>query len=978
MVARTSRRLPGFRFETQSPPLTDVLPRMDVAVFVGFAASGPIHKPVAVEDIAQFTAIFGNDFPLAWDRQQSEQVTAYLAPAVRAFFRNGGRRCWVVRVASEKAEYNHFPLPGMVQVTGNGQWNIVQAFAPARSQGSWSDNMSVSTSLLSLPVAVTSLEATKPLMIDLQPAAQDDVIVGDLLRLTFRNAQVLALVLVQSIQSLTDAKTGKTSKDAVAPGTMRATGEQACWFSTLLPPPVKTEVEVTLFTYVDTTGGTSNTAQIQPGVQEQSVSGTYTVSGPDDNQVIELLLPLSLPVLPQPGAVVRLDNSDGPIFMTVQTVDSIYVQSSPPTEMLMLQGQGLLLLGDAPAEITARTPAACERLTFELWTRQSSDAPTLISNLAFGADHPRYWGELPTDEQLYDLTEAPSSTIPVNLWQARPSNAIYTALWQEASTPRFSLAGIVDTQDGTNAVQDTQNGQATDFFYLPLGIGVLPEDFMHAESHAARLTALERDGLDTFGSALFLDPRLQDTQATDLLAEADFIGYQILDPRPLQGIYATLAIAEVTLVAAPDAVHRGWDLAEVEGSFVEPIQAVCPPEAVPVQCESQQSLFFSCEQRVIPPPTLLVVEPPDDLNTFTLNWFTSSTGNDVSFLLQEASDQCFGDITSLYTSKNDLLTLYGRSPGDYYYRVHVTIDGVTSDWSVGLHVHLAPSARWQLRAKSAYTGDTLAALHRALLRLCAARGDMCTLLTFPEHYYAADVIEHVTRLKAGTDPGQGDVPPLLGEPLAFSYGSLYHPWLLALDDVVTGEVKRIPPDGVVCGMIAQRAIERGAWIAPANVALLGVVGLTPPISRSYWLQLQNIQVNLIRQEPRGFVVLNADTLSDDEDLRPFNVRRLLILLRRQALLQGANYVFEPNDDSFRRLVQRSFEATLEQMFVRGAFAGSTPESAFQVRVDETLNTPQSVDQGQFIVELRVAPSLPLTFMTVRLVIQPNGNTVTGV
>ena len=450
MVARTSRRLPGFRFETQSPPLTDVLPRMDVAVFVGFAASGPIHKPVVVEDIAQFTAIFGDDLPLAWDRQQSEQVTAYLAPAVRAFFRNGGRRCWVVRVASEKAEYNYFPLPGMVQVTGNGQWNIMQAFARARSQGSWSDDMSVSTSLLSLPVAVTSLEATKPLVVDLQPVAQDDVIVGDLLRLTFHNEQVLALVFVQSIQSPLESKIGKTSKDTVAPGTIRVTGEQACWFSTLLSPAAQTEVEVTLFTYV----GTSNTAQIQTGVQEQPVSGTYSVLGPDDNQVIELLLPLSLPVLPQPGAVVRLDSSNGPIIMTVQTVDSIYVQSSPPTKMLMLQGQGLLLLGDAPAELTAKTPVACERLTFELWTRQSSDAPTLMSNLAFGAGHPRYWGELPIDEQLYDLTEAPSSTTPVNLWQAKPSNAIYTALWQEASTPRFSLAGIVDTQDAqdTNAV----------------------------------------------------------------------------------------------------------------------------------------------------------------------------------------------------------------------------------------------------------------------------------------------------------------------------------------------------------------------------------------------------------------------------------------------------------------------------------------------------------------------------------------------
>jgi hypothetical protein len=32
-----------------------------------------------------------------------------------------------------------------------------------------------------------------------------------------------------------------------------------------------------------------------------------------------------------------------------------------------------------------------------------------------------------------------------------------------------------------------------------------------------------------------------------------------------------------------------------------------------------------------------------------------------------------------------------------------------------------------------------------------------------------------------------------------------------------------------------------------------------------------------------------------------------------------------------------------------------------------VNTPRSVDQGRFIVELRVAPSLPMTFLTVRLV-----------
>src|ERR1041384_5531998 len=101
MCAARVRRLPGFRFETQAPALPEVLPRMDIAVFVGFAASGPLQIPVAIESEAQFAAIYGADAPLAWDLARGEQLYAYLGPAVRAFFRNNGKRCWVIRVARQ-------------------------------------------------------------------------------------------------------------------------------------------------------------------------------------------------------------------------------------------------------------------------------------------------------------------------------------------------------------------------------------------------------------------------------------------------------------------------------------------------------------------------------------------------------------------------------------------------------------------------------------------------------------------------------------------------------------------------------------------------------------------------------------------------------------------------------------------------------------------------------------------------------------
>ena len=169
------------------------------------------------------------------------------------------------------------------------------------------------------------------------------------------------------------------------------------------------------------------------------------------------------------------------------------------------------------------------------------------------------------------------------------------------------------------------------------------------------------------------------------------------------------------------------------------------------------------------------------------------------------------------------------------------------------------------------------------------------------------------------------------------------------------------------GILARRALERGAWIAPANEAWRGVVALTPLVPAEDRLALQQAQVNLVRQEPRGFLTLSADTLSADDDLRPIQVRRLLILLRRLALALGPTYVFEPNDAAFRRLV------LLEGLFRSGAFAGAKPAESFQVVTGESLNTPQSVEAGQFIVELRVAPAQPLTFFTIRLVQAGSGD-----
>jgi phage tail sheath protein FI len=87
------------------------------------------------------------------------------------------------------------------------------------------------------------------------------------------------------------------------------------------------------------------------------------------------------------------------------------------------------------------------------------------------------------------------------------------------------------------------------------------------------------------------------------------------------------------------------------------------------------------------------------------------------------------------------------------------------------------------------------------------------------------------------------------------------------------------------------------------------------------------------------------------------------LLRRVAVRRGAPYVFEPNGDVLRRAVERGFTQMLDSMFRQGAFGGRTVEEAFRVSVEPTA---ADRDGGRLIVEIGVAPSQPMRFLTVRL------------
>ncbi len=692
---------------------------------------------------------------------------------------------------------------------------------------------------------------------------------------------------------------------------------------------------------------------------------------------------LSLKDIPQEGSllVTKFQNK----LLCLQ-VESVINAKTEEQEIIHLVCQGVFISKTAVPPLTSPdVEPDIERLSFEIWIKKGEKTLTKLNDLAFDQPLERFWGNLPVDDYLYSFSENENPNSPEN-----PSRSLTREL------PNSPIAGNGD-RDG---------------FYIPVFPTALTENYLGAVELQG--TKLQRDGLEVFDERLFLDEKLKNTGLNNLLTDAEFIRYLSPKPRRLWGIhaaltpetlttlsagstpanpvYANFSLDEATIISVPDALHRGWFQEKDDGLVLSPPKSFEPPlrpdwwrfqdcrktEIEPVE-KPLWGNFLDCDLKIVESPKDFKIEENDISDgTFMLVWNYDTEDKNLKFVLEESATPEFDFPQEIYRNKKRQFEVRNHGAGIFYYRVRAEIGGAVSNWSEGLAVKIPAAENWTAKyldesettdSEKKFSTDVLLAVQRALLRMCAARGDIFAVLDLPEHFKKDEAVNYVSTLKAtkGLTAPTAQVEPFSAdEKTALSFGAVYHPWLIVREDDFEA-VGNIPSSGAICGVFARRSAERGAWIAPANEALQNVLGLAGEFGRDTFLDFQDALVNLVRHEPTGFLVLDSDTLSDDFDLRQINVRRLLSLLRRLAVKHGAEYVFEPNNERFRRSVQRGFRSLLDKMFVRGAFAGATPATSYQVVISDTLNNFQSVEQGRFIVELRVAPSLPLRFVTVRLI-----------
>ncbi len=189
------------------------------------------------------------------------------------------------------------------------------------------------------------------------------------------------------------------------------------------------------------------------------------------------------------------------------------------------------------------------------------------------------------------------------------------------------------------------------------------------------------------------------------------------------------------------------------------------------------------------------------------------------------------------------------------------------------------------------------------------------------------------------------------------------------------------PEGVLVGILARNALQRGTFRSAAGADLGDVYALFPIISPiaaeaeiSTLAQPQRLldRVSLMAPTPAGLRLLADVTTSGDLAYRPASVGRLVASLLRAARRLGEDLVFESSGELLWARVREALNSLLLGLYRAGALRGNTPEEAFRVRCDRTTMTQQDLDQGRAIAQIQFTPTVPIDQITVQLVLTNSG------
>ena len=204
-----------------------------------------------------------------------------------------------------------------------------------------------------------------------------------------------------------------------------------------------------------------------------------------------------------------------------------------------------------------------------------------------------------------------------------------------------------------------------------------------------------------------------------------------------------------------------------------------------------------------------------------------------------------------------------------------------------------------------------------------------------------------------------------------NFAAMYYPWVKVQDTQVAGFQRWVPPSVVLGGIYAFNDRVAHPWFAPAG---LNRGGITTAIQAERKLTqgerdtLYDSNVNPIATFPgQGVTVFGQKTLQKKASaLDRINVRRLLIRVKKFIASSSRFLVFEQNTAATRRRFLGIVNPFLEQVQSQSGL------NAFRVVMDETNNTPDTIDRNQLIGQLFLQPTRTAEFIVLDFTIQPTG------
>jgi len=303
-----------------------------------------------------------------------------------------------------------------------------------------------------------------------------------------------------------------------------------------------------------------------------------------------------------------------------------------------------------------------------------------------------------------------------------------------------------------------------------------------------------------------------------------------------------------------------------------------------------------------------------------------------------------GDIVAGNTQGLDCTNI--SSAGSVAYKQSIGALGNADEFDINLIV--TPGI---LHQQHSYVADLT-------IDMCESRGDC---------FY---IMDNVVFPNSGQSVGLIDAAVSDISTIDSNYVATYYPWVRILD-TNTNKIISVPPSVVLPSVYAANDNVAAEWFAPAGLNRGGIPQAVQVLDRTTHGERDTLyegRVNPIAAFPgQGICVWGQKTLQQKSSaLDRVNVRRLLIALKKFIASTSRYLVFEQNIAATRNRFLSIVNPYLESVQQRSGLY------AFQVKMDETNNTPDIIDRNILYGQIYIQPTRTAEFIVLDFNVLPTG------